>query len=332
MDSRLIDKEKDALEAIASYMKNELKQRIDYINKRSKIDPIPQPEQDFWDKCTQIFEQDVSSLSKFETDIEDDSNAGTDADADLNESHGGWQDAMEVFKAAYRYVKRAYGISEDQESQENQEDQEGQKNQKSPLDKQFDCFCEKLEMMSKTADYPVLGSTDFTHLPYMLNLQSEAICALLPYLLTAYTFSFWNSRFFSRGKLLTLISGSEADLEEKYGDTSFGSLEVAKLRDRLNQFAQVFSLASVLFGSDSEDCPIPSEPDSKGRPVPFCVSLKKGGSKHSYVMYEEDLNPVFDFWCKAVSECASLAEEGGFPLNIDLESCKGLYTSYIHSD
>lgn len=84
------------------------------------------------------------------------------------EPHSNWQDAMEVFKRAYPYVKREYCISKDQEQQ---------------LDEIFESLCKKLEGKPKTVEYSVLGSTDFAYLPYMLNLKDEAICALLPYLL-----------------------------------------------------------------------------------------------------------------------------------------------------
>ena len=339
-------KEQEALDAIFSYMRDGLNQRIAYVKGKERgvgIIPISPQIQAFWDMCIQIFKQD---LSQFDVKLKDDPETkneaedGSEAEAETEDSlgtatetgtegsskneiigHVRWLDPMEEFEDVYYNLKAAYCISNDQSLK---------------LDEQFNRLCKKLERkrndIRKPFHYSVLGEIDFTYLPYMLNLQDEKICALLPYLLTAYTFNFWASRFFSRGKLIPLISCTESEVQEvmlqNFGSTGFDidSADVAKKRYALKDLARVFSLENC-----EKTLIIPPKTNNEDRPVPFPMLFETYEPKSSYVIYNIVLDCVFELWSDTILECASLAEIGGFPSNIDFKSCEKLYFDYTDS-
>lgn len=169
----------------------------------------------------------------------------------------------------------------------------------------------------------ILGSTNLTCLPYLLNLQNESIRELLPYLLTAYTLNYWNNRFFSgKTKLIPIICSTPLSEEHELLDPA----EAAKLRPNIKNLVKIFSLKD----SKSKFVKFP-DTENDGHPAPagsLFDEIKVKNIETPYIRYKKILDIVFDVWCKVVCECAPQAEINGFPSNIDWESCKALYSFY----
>lgn len=326
------DKDETALNAVEKYILEELKAHTHYVSSKAKerqkkeMPVISKEIRLFWKKCMEAFEEEViHALYGRDFKLHTESMVKREkaplvqiVSKNPDTGYSFWTAPMYSCMVAFAEVMQESNIT---------------LVQKENIIRLFTELRTKLEKYEERNARQnelrgsILGSTNFIYLPYLLNLQEESIRGLLPYLLTAYTFNYWNNRFFSgKTKLVPIICSTPLSKEYELLDPS----EAAKLRPNIKNLVKIFSLK-----------------DSKGKFVKFpdtkndsCLAplgslfdgMEAKDIESPYIRYKKILDVVFDVWCKVVEECAPLAEIEGFPSNIDFKGCKELYFRYTNPD
>ena len=169
----------------------------------------------------------------------------------------------------------------------------------------------------------ILGRTNFRYISKMLDINNNTICSLLPFLLTAYVYTFRNNRFMNRG---------DTSVEGAFSDEEVETVRISHTKGQLKELSRCFGLF---------DCQI-KFPASKGRPIKpsdskselenrFSYDIKYS-SKYPYLGHREVLDSVFAIWCGIVCgicECEASQAYPAFYKKVDLVLCVKLYLYYM---
>lgn len=180
------------------------------------------------------------------------------------------------------------------------------------------------DSLNNSKKISILGRTNFRYISKMLDINDNTICSLLPFLLTAYVYTFRNNRFMNRG---------DTSVEGAFSDEDVETIRVSETKKKLEVLSKCFGLF---------DCQI-KFPASKGRPIKHSDSKSeldnqfscddiKYSSKYPYLEHREVLDSVFAIWCGIVCgicECEASQAYPAFYKKVDLVLCVKLYLYYM---
>lgn len=311
----LLCEESQAIEAIAANMKITFNAQLKYKALKSEFRAARKKSdgmssQDFtafWNECTNSFKEyidnfnsdpDIQEIYDVDPDdIEEDDVIDVENNSEVNDCVS-WYDSIDQLKACY------YQVEEDflRKSPQHQN-----------CNKLFSELCRKIEE-AKKVEKPTrkieFGRYDFDCLEKVINLQNQYIRELLPYLLTAYTFNFWRSRFFYRGSKL---------LDQVFNASDIEAIDAPKIRGRIDKFSKIFGLNLYIDGLISK-----SDDDRPSLDIPISVDMKET----PHIRYRALLNGVFSQWCTIVTDWANKLEIDELAQNINIAKCEALYRYY----
>lgn len=204
-----------------------------------------------------------------------------------------WKDDIDTFEDAYweladRYLWHVSGRRE--------------------IDARFSKLLQELRTAKErkwtpqNADEPLIKRLDFSYIVFILNLRNKTVCALLPYLLTAYVFNY---------PTCALLYQNSDFLERAFGPDKLSSSEAPKTREQIRRFAHIFSMESVRKR--------PIARNESTRPFTNFFQLENPGINHEAVLWE-----IFEAWCGIIQEEAKKNRLYRLKKNLDIEKSSQL--------
>ena len=170
-----------------------------------------------------------------------------------------WEDPISELKKAYAEVENFYLY------------QTRQREECRKLFKQLLSTIDKVKNPPNTKELQILGRLNWIYIDKMLALEDEIICALLPFLLTAYVYNFRKNRFISRGS--TSIEGA-------FNKEKIEIIKKSEMRKRLIRLSTCFGFRDYKIQFDK---------------------YKNGALEFPSLRNEMILDLVFDTWCTIFS-------------------------------
>lgn len=307
--SRLLQDEKSAVRSIEKYMLRGFESKIDYkFSQKSEAARRKEPRTSnsstlFWNQAIQsfyIFSQKLTieyELPVKEIPLDDVDNPETrDAVNTVNVTVK-WEDDIDEFVQHYQSLVDLY--------------LKYTKRRKN-ADAQFESVITSLRIEKtkkakrKGSNISLLKEISFSNIEKMLNLKDKTVCALLPYLLTAYI---------ANCAKCHLLYSNSSFLERTFSDQPISSSEAPITRQQIKRFAEIFS-----FRNNTN--PIICDPTD--RPKAAFYLLNDPRIRNKAVLWE-----IFKKWCEIIEREAKRNRTYRLQENLNIEGSKRLLEHYI---
>lgn len=167
----------------------------------------------------------------------------------------------------------------------------------------------------------VLGRVHYRYIEKMLDISNDTICALLPFLLTAYTYNFRCNRFMNRGS--TMVEGA-------FSDEGVDTIYKKKIEENLTKLAAQFFFPQERAKFPSSSSRLKYIDAESMKPIPMAYVAIEPRAYPS-LEFREVLDSVFAIWCyilclykeNNVSEIHKKVSE-----KADIVLCTKLYLCY----
>ena len=307
--SRLLQDEESAIQSIENYMRRGFETRIDYkFPQKSKAARRKEPRPansstPFWNQSLQsfyIFSQKLTieyEMPVKEIPLDDEDNQETRDTVKVVNVTVEWEDDIDEFVRHYqsladlylKYTKR-----------------------RKDVDPQFESVITNLRIEKakkakrKGSDISLLEGISFSNIEKMLNLKDKTVCALLPYLLTAYIANY--------AKCHLLYSNSSFP-ERAFGDHPISSSEAPITRKQIKSFAEIFSF---------RDSKGPIICDPTGRPKAAFYLINNPRIRNEAVLWKKNKK-----WCEIIVREAKRNRTYRLQENLNIEGSRKLLEHYI---
>lgn len=312
---RPLARERDAINAIQKSLKILLNGGINYngrpkenwsVMRQNYIDSLKSYEI-FWGNCLESFRVYVDGLN---VESKQDEDIFTNLQSQKKRKRIRWHDDIDDFKELYKHIENTYLSGSPY-----------QKKRERLFDQLFFEIGEALREKRTIVGNLKFGNLRLEFLPQMISLDDPDIRALLPYLLTAYTFNSCDSKFFLPDKkLLQILLGKEKT----------SAIEAPKQRKRIENFSNIFSLKNLknpkgdepyLICSNRDDYPYTEEEFNRIK-----TEIKR--QNIAALKYRVILNGVFRKWCEIVIEAVKKSGTKDIENTVNLSQCTILYNFY----
>lgn len=312
---KTLARERNAINAIQKSLKILLNGGINYNGRpkenwsamrRSYIDSLKSYEI-FWSDCMESFRIYVDGLN---VELKQDEDIFTNSQPEKKRKRIHWHDDFDDFKELYRHIENTHLSGSPY-----------QKKRERLFDQLFHEIGEALRKKRINVGNLKFGNLRLEILPQIISLDDPDIRALLPYLLTAYTFNSCDSKFFLPDKkLLPILLGKE--------ETS--AIEAPKQRKRIENFSNIFSLKNIKNPKGGEPYLICDNRDDYPHTEEEFNQIKIEIKRRNIVAlkYRVILNDVFFRWCRIIRDSARECGIENLWEAVDVSKSTALYNYY----
>lgn len=167
----------------------------------------------------------------------------------------------------------------------------------------------------------VLGRVHYRYIEKMLDISNDTICALLPFLLTAYTYNFRCNRFMNRGT--TLVEGA-------FSDNDVDIIRKRKIEEELRILAAQFFFPKegTKFPHSSSRSKCKDSESERPEPLNYPPIEPR---EYPSLKFREVLDTVFAIWCYIL--CLYIGDNDSeihkkVSKRVDIVLCTKLYLYY----
>lgn len=158
----------------------------------------------------------------------------------------------------------------------------------------------------KGSNISLLEGISFSNIEKMLNLKDKTVCALLPYLLTAYIANCVKCH---------LLYSNSSFLERAFGGQPISSSEAPTTRQQIKKFAEIFS-----FRNNTD--PIICDPTDRPKAALYLINDPR-------IRNEDVLWEIFKKWCEIIEREAKRNRTYRLQENLNIEGSRRLLEHYI---